>query len=75
MECIRSRLIPQLQQTLGVLSISFGLAFLMNITVESPVGHLDNFIFNRFVAELIDQPQTHKEAEVYIKLNQKSTNR
>ncbi|XP_022648446.1 nose resistant to fluoxetine protein 6-like [Varroa destructor] len=53
-----------LQQTLGVLSISFGLAFLMNITVESPVGHLDNFIFNRFVAEMINQPQTHKEAEM-----------
>lgn len=56
--------LPQLQHTLGVLCISFALAFLMNIGVESPIAHLDNFIFKKLMGRIIGEPQTHKEAEV-----------
>lgn len=54
----------QLQSTLGVLGISLGLAFLMNIAVESPVAHLDNFIFKKLMGKIIGEPQNAKEAEV-----------
>ncbi|OQR79652.1 nose resistant to fluoxetine protein 6-like, partial [Tropilaelaps mercedesae] len=53
-----------LQNTLGNLGISFGLAFLMNIGVESPIAHLDNFIFKKLMGKIIGEPQTHKEAEL-----------
>jgi hypothetical protein len=49
---------------LGVLGISFGLAFLMNIAVESPIAHLDNFIFKKLMGKIIGEPQNAKEAEV-----------
>ncbi|XP_003747253.1 nose resistant to fluoxetine protein 6 [Galendromus occidentalis] len=53
-----------LQSTLGILGISVGLAFLMNIAVESPVAHMDNFLFKKVMGKLIGEPQNAKEAEM-----------